>query len=331
MDKKTPQTQEDKALIAISNTLARAKDGMTMQEKKLCAIYLSKLEWKNLKNNREIWVEKSEIIRLLGSEIDTTDQSYYLRKLAQSMVHHSDLQFDGENDDDWEDMPLFTRRKSTKGMLMIEFYDGAMKLLEGLKSEYITLFLSDILNFESNENGRRAYILYEYLRLHSDTRQVNNRTISTKEFKKMWGISEDAYMREKSGFDRANFEKYVILPVLEMLEKCEHVVLHNYGKDKKEQNVLFRKVKKNGFVIGYELTYSINKLPHKIKRETIIDVQAHPEVLKVAQDIIEHKKEAKKPVKNAFNDIPQRTYSEEELAELEKQLLKRVLVPEQIT
>ena len=32
--------EENKGLIAISKTLARAKDGMSMQEKKLMAIYL---------------------------------------------------------------------------------------------------------------------------------------------------------------------------------------------------------------------------------------------------------------------------------------------------
>lgn len=38
-------------LFAISKAFARSKDGMTMTEKKLCCVYLSKLEWKNLKMN----------------------------------------------------------------------------------------------------------------------------------------------------------------------------------------------------------------------------------------------------------------------------------------
>ena len=329
----TQQTSEEKALIAISNTLARAKDGMTMQEKKLCAIYLSKIEWKNLNNNREIWVEKSEIMKLLNSEIDASHQSYYLRTLAQNMVRHSELHFDGKEDGEWEDMPLFTRRKSTKGLLMIEVYDGAMKLLEGLKSEYITLFLSDILNFDSNETGRRAYVLYEYLRLHSDTRQKNSRLLSTKELKELWGISADAYMhldqkRNKEIFDRANFEKRVLLPVLKLLDECKHVVLHNYGMDKNKERVLFQKIKKGGMVAGYELTYSINKFPRAIKKETIVDVQANPVTLKVAQDIIDGKKKQKEKgtqckKKNSFNAFPQREYTNEQIAAIELQNKKR--------
>lgn len=315
------ENQENQGLIAISNCLARAKDGMTMQEKKLCAIYLSKLEWKKQKNNREIWIDKSDIMKMLDSKIDYDDQSVYLRRLAQGMVHHSELHFDGADKNEWEDMPLFTRRKSTRGQLMIELYDGAMKLLEGLKCEYITLFLADILRFDSNIDGLRAYKLYEYLRLNSDTRRINTHLLSTRQIKELFDIPEKgkgSYMREKSGFDRGNFEKRVIDPVLTMLSECEHVVLHNYGFDKSGNPILYKKIKKGAFIKGYEVTYSINKYSHKIKRETIFDVQAKPETLKVAQDILDSKKKSKK---NTSYSSSGRVYSAEEMDTLEEKLL----------
>ena len=230
MADKMEKNIENTGLIAISKTLARAKDGMTMQERKLACIYLSKIEWKNLTNNLEIWVDKHEIMELLQSKMNSTDQSAYLRKLAESMVHHSELHFDSMDKDEWEDMPLFTRRKSTKNKLMIELYQGAVDLVMGLNCEYITLFLSDILKFDSNIDGNRAYKLYEYLRLHSDTRRMNCRIITTKEFKQLFDIPKDgknSYMRKDGTFDRSNFEKKVIEPVLAMVGKCNHVVLHN--------------------------------------------------------------------------------------------------------
>lgn len=323
------ETQENKGLIAISNTLARAKDGMTMQEKKLMAIYLSKLEWKNLNNSREIWVEKSEIIKLLGSSIDYTDQSAYLRKLAQGMVHHSELHFQGEDVNEWEDIPLFTNRKSTKGLLMIKLNEDAMKLLEGLKCEYITLFLKDILMFDSNIDGSRAFTLYEFLRLHSDTRRMNTRLLTTKEIKELFDIPKDgkgSYMhydakKGKDVFDRHNFEKRVLDPVVAMLDRCDHVVLHNYGKDEKGKTILYKKLKKNGIIQGYEFTYTINKYPNAIKKQTILDVQAKPELLKVAQNVVDAKKTGSSKQKNSFNDYPQRNYSEEQYDDLEQRLL----------
>ena len=339
MDNKMSETIENTGLIAISKTLARAKDGMSMQERKLASIYLSKLEWKNLNNNLEIWVEKSEIMQLLGSKMDSTDWSPYLRNLAQNMVRHSELHFDGE-DGEWDDMPLFARRKSTKNMLMIKIYDDAAKLLQGLECDYITLFLSDILNFTPNIDGTRAYRLYEYLRLHSDTRIVNTRVISTKEFKELFDIPKDgqgSYMhfdpkKEKYIFDRTNFEKYVLNPIFDMVGECNHVVLHNYGT-KNEKPIYYRKIKKHNLVQGYEVTYSINKLPHKIKRETIIDVQKNPVVLKIAQDILDSKKKQSEQQgkqntphmtksAQAYNNYSQRQYTQEELDELEAKLLE---------
>lgn len=324
------ETQENKGLIAISNTLARAKDGMTMQEKKLMAIYLSKLEWKNMTDELEIWAEKDEIMKLLGSSIDTTDQSGYLRRLSLSMCNHSHLCFDGEDKDEWEDMPLFTRRKSTKNKLMIEIYAGAKKLIQGLECEYITLFLKDILMFDSNIDGSRAFTLYEYLRLHSDTRRMNTRLLTTKEIKELFNIPKDgkgSYMhfdakKNKDVFDRHNFEKRVLDPVVAMLDRCDHVVLHNYGKDEKGNTILYKKVKKGGIIQGYEFTYTINKYPNTIKKQTILDVQAKPELLKVAQDVVDGKKTGSSKQKNdSYNSYPQRNYSEEQYDDLETKLL----------
>lgn len=319
MGAKAKETQENKGLIAISKTLARAKDGMSMQEKKLMAICLSKIEWKSVANNLEIWMDKKEIMELLGSTIDSSDQSVYLRKLAQETVRHSELHFSGKDKDEWEDMPLFTRRKSTKNQLMMELYQGAADLVQGLECEYITLFLRDILRFDSNIDGLRAYTLYEHLRMNSDNRRTNTRIISTKEFKELFNIPKDgkgSYMRENGGFDRANFEKRVIEPVLKMLGACEHVVLHERGQKPNGERIYYTKIKKHGLVQGYELMYTINKYPRAIKPETIIDVQENPVDLKIAQDVKEGKK---KPKKNKFNNFEGRKYN---FDNLESQLLK---------
>ena len=55
------KTPENKGLLAISNALARAKDGMSMQEKKLMAIYLSKVEWKNVLGPSKVEIEGRSI------------------------------------------------------------------------------------------------------------------------------------------------------------------------------------------------------------------------------------------------------------------------------
>lgn len=333
MTEENPKNTENTGLIAFSKAFARASNNMTMQERKLCAIYLSKLRWTNTNNDLEIWIDKREIMEKLGSKIDSSDQSAYLRKLAQNMVHHAEIHFDGADAEEWEDMPLFTRRKSTRGKLMVELYRGIMPHLEGLQQQrdYITIWLQDILVCPSNIDGQRAAKLYEDLRLHSDTRGTNKRVLSTKDIKEMFNIPKDgkgSYMRtkEQGGFNRAAFEKYVLDPVFAILAKCQHVALCDYGKDAKGKPVYYTKVKQGGRVQGYQMEYYINMYPNKIRKDTLIDVQAKPEVLKVAQDIIDSKKAAAKsgagkPKPNTFNNFHQRERTQEENDELERMLL----------
>lgn len=306
-------------LFAISKAFARSKDGMTMTEKKLCCVYLSKLEWKNLKNEREIWVDKSEIMEALGSEIDADHQSYYLRQLAQNMVHHSEMHFQGSDRNEWEDIPLFTNRKSTKNKLMIKLNEDAMPHLENLSCDYITLFLGDILHFPNTIEGKRAYKLYEYLRLNSDSRRRECETIlTTKKIKELFDIpfaGEGSYIRKDGSFDRKNFERYVIEPVLKILANCSHVVLFDFGKDQKGERLLYNKIKKHGMVEGYELMYSINMTCKKIKPKTIIAMKESPQVTKVAQDIMNGEKKPRKKTDIEKSDC--------DFEELEKRLLAK--------
>ena len=155
--------------------------------------------------------------------------------------------------------------------------------------------------------------------MNSDNRRINTRIISTKEFKELFNIPKDgkgSYMRDSGGFDRTNFEKYVIEPVLRMLGACEHVVLHERGRKPNGERIYYTKIKKHGLVQGYELMYTINKYPRAVKPETIIDVQENPVDLKIAQDVKEGKK---KPKKNTFNNFEGRKY---DFNNLESQLLK---------
>lgn len=306
-------------LFAISKAFARSKDGMTMTEKKLCSIYLSKLEWKNLNNEREIWIDKSEIMETLGSEIDADHQSYYLRQLAQNMVHHSELHFQGADRNEWEDIPLFTNRKSTKNKLMIKLNEDAMPHLQNLSCDYITLFLADILHFPNTVEGKRAYKLYEYLRLNSDSRRRECETIlTTKKIKELFDIpyqGEGSYIRKDGSLDRKNFEKYVIEPVLRILANCSHVVLFDFGKDQKGERLLYNKIKKHGMVEGYELMYSINMTCKKIKPKTIIALKESPQVAKVAQDLMNADKKPRKKTDIEKSDC--------DFEELEKRLLAK--------
>ena len=313
------EDKQNTGLVAISNILARAKNTMNMTQKKLASIYLSKIEWSKSGNNNEIWVSREELIEKLGTEMDSSDISAWFRRVAKDMAHNSEIRFDSKDKSEWKDMFLFTDREYKNGKLLVVINPRIMKLLEDLKCEYITLFLADILGFPSNIDGARAFALYEFLRLHSDSRKKNKRVISTKEFKELFGIPKDgrgSYVRADGKFDRSKFEERVIMPVLILLLDCEHVILHSYDNG----GALYKKIKNGNRVVGYELTYSINKHPNVVNQADLEDIQQRPEVLKVAKDIL--KGEWKKPKKNSYNDYPQRRYTAEEMDNLERIILQ---------
>lgn len=137
-----------------------------------------------------------------------------------------------------------------------------------------------------------------------------------KALKEMFDIPKEgkgSYMRAKGGFDRSNFEKYVIDSLCDDLAKCKMIqlVIQPDGK-------LYEKVKNGNRVQGYRFYWTLSQRPavaeaHEVK--AIADrVDRNPQVLKIAKDILAGEKvKKKKPKKNGFNDFEQRDYDYSEL------------------
>ena len=130
-------------------------------------------------------------------------------------------------------------------------------------------------------------------------------------------------MREKGGFDRTNFEKYVIEPICKDLMKCKMIqlVIQPDGKP-------YEKVKEKNRVRGYKFYWTLSQRPAVADAgevKAITDrVDKDPQVLKVAKDIIKGEKKPKKGKKDkdkgSFFNFEQREYDHEEL---ERRLLNQ--------
>lgn len=304
--------QNNNELVAFSKSLARAKKVMNVTERKLFFMILEKISWNKTDNDCTVILNKMDIIHKLKSEVNASDRSAYLRREFQNLAHHSEIRFT-ESDDDWMDGFLIIGRKSDRKNIKVFLNPYYMPLLQdlGKNKEYITMWASDIYDFKTD----RAYIFYEYLRLHSDTRRTNKHLLTTKQIKQLFDIPEDAYMRidkrtNKESFNRSEFEKKIIEVVCEELAKSRmiHLIRQDDGK-------LYIKKKKGQQVQGYEFEYIISDNPQNATAEEILDINQEPELIKIAKDI---KKSKKKKTKNDFNEFPQNDYDFEEL---EKDLL----------
>jgi hypothetical protein len=157
--------------------------------------------------------------------------------------------------------------------------------------------------------SERSIILYENLRLHSDTRKTNTRIISTRDFKEMFGIPKDgkgSYMKPNGHFDRTQFERKVILPACDELRKCQMINLCINA-----DGLPYRKIKgHHGKIIGYELTWTVTDRPGIMsaaeQQEVNREIEKNPKILKVAKDIVAGKKKPKKSKsKEAFYNYEQ--------------------------
>ena len=253
-------------MVAMGKALMRAKKQMTLEERKLLIMALTKIKWSKKENPMEVVLSKIEVAEVLNWKYDASERSRYIRKLAANLMRHSLIQIDGTDKDEWDDGFLVPRFRSTKGDVHIFFAEQFRPLLENLTKDkdFVTIWANDIYGF----NSIYAYLLFEELRLHCDTSKTNWRTYSTKQLKDLFGIPKDgkgSYMhydkaKGKDVFDRSNFEKKVLDVAIEEINRGQMLHIQPFvGMEATvaKPNKLYAKIKKNGFVSGYQFKYVV--------------------------------------------------------------------------
>lgn len=253
-------------MVAMGKALMRAKKQMTLEERKLLIMALTKIKWSKKENPMEVVLSKIEVAEVLNWKYDASERSRYIRNLAANLMRHSMIQIDGTDKDEWDDGYLVPRFRSTKGDVHIFFAEQFRPLLENLTKDkdFVTIWANDIYGF----NSIYAYLLFEEFRLHCDTSKTNWRTYSTKELKDLFGIPKDgkgSYMhydkkKGKEVFDRSNFEKKVLDVAIEEINRGQMLQIRPFiGMEAtaEKPNKLYAKIKKNGFVTGYQFKYEV--------------------------------------------------------------------------
>lgn len=255
---KEPKNSLVDEVTAVSRSLARTQIAWSLEQKKLFTCILAKIKWTESNNSAVVELNKGEVVEALGLALDSTDRSRRLRasfqKLARdSMVHWTDPQ----DADEWQDAFLITGIRSTRGTIRVSLNELFMPHLQDLvrRTPFLTFWSSDIYGFTS----RFAILLYEDLRLHYDNRHLSNfRQYSTQELKQVFQLGKNDYMRSKSqgGFNRTGFERQVLDVAVAEINKTRVVsILPNGGADKNGKIKFYRKIKKDGLIVAYELRF----------------------------------------------------------------------------
>lgn len=315
-------------MIAVSNIFARARKQMSLAEQKTFVLALSQLEWTKGPGEQSniVHLDNKVLQNVLGYKSDSSDISQHIWDAIKRLAPNSYIEIADKDTGFFTSgsvVATITKRKGTD-YVRVKFEEDYFPLFTGLGSKYITMWSSDIFQMTS----KRSVQFYELLRqLSFDRHKVGENMYSygwgIKAFKEMFDIPKEgkgSYMREKGGFDRTNFERYVIDPLCEDLMKCKMIqlVIQPDGKP-------YVKVKSGNRVQGYQFYWTLSQRPavaeaHEVK--AIADrVDKEPQVLKVAKDIIKGEKKPKKDKgKGSFYNFEQREY---DYANLERQLLNQ--------
>lgn len=304
-------------LFAVSKVFTRAKNEMSLAEQKVFVCALSELRFTEEAQSNIVTLDKKMVAAAIGINEDTRHMSAEVRGKVKDIWKHSGIHFANEDADMYEDGALITGIRICRGKINVIFNERYMSLFTGLSSHYITMWSRDIFRMTS----KRSIDFYEYLReATTNPSGTSSVLIGVQGFKKMFDIpkeGEGSYMREKDGFDRAQFERRVVDPLCDDLKDCEmiNLLIQPDGK-------YYVKEKQNGRVRGYRFFWTFSKRPGiataKKTQEIREAIDKDPQVLKVARDIVEGKKNPKKK-KTTFTDFEQRSYDYDEL---EAQLLR---------
>ena len=308
-------------LFAVSRIFARARKDMSLAEQKTFVYALSEMRFTEEAQSDCVKLNKKKLARILG--INTTDAGHLSVNLydeIRELPRHSYIEINEKDLGLCSNGFMITAVTRFKNVVRLRFNREYLGLFTGLTSDYITMWSADIFQMKS----KRSVQFYEYLRQKTDTRKdVNSEGLGVRAFKEMFGIpetGEGSYMRsaEQGGFNRTRFEQQVIQPLCDDLKNCRmiNLIVQSDGK-------LYEKVKRGNRVAGYRFYWTFTSHPAIASAEEVHEIRkavdADPQILKVAKDIVDGKKKPGRK-KNSFNDFEQRKI---DFDELERRLIRQ--------
>ena len=255
-----------------------------MTDIKLLYMALSKIGWSKTGNNFDVKLSREEVCELLNLENDHY-AAFKLRRIGEHLASVSWIKWDirdkkgAVGSEDGFLVKGFGIEPGGKNII-VRLNDDYSFLFETLtdNKQFLMMWVNDIYKM----NSSAAYLLYEDLRFHSDSRKNNTRYYSDEMLKKVLRIPDKgtgSYMhrvKNKDYFDRNKFETKVLIPATKDIAECKMLYLkpqeldvsftEDGGIKSFKNQVFFKRVKQNGKVVGYEFEYTIMTRRSQIKQ-----------------------------------------------------------------
>lgn len=286
-------------LFAVSKIFADARKQMTAVEYKTFYLALSKIRWKE-ECPEVLYLDKKELAAMLGFESDTDHLSENLNRAIGDMNIHSAIKFSDKEKGIYDNGVFIRRITIFRNKIRILMEPEYLSLFGKLEKNFVMELISDIAKMRTE----RSIAFYELLLSNTDSREtINNAEIGIKRLKELFDIPKEgkgSYITKEGHFARTHFEKYVIDPLCEDLSKTERIqlVVQPNGK-------FYEKVKHGNRVVAYRFSWCSTQRPGIASAPEVKRLQervdADPQVMKVAKDIIAGKDNPKPVTKRKAN------------------------------
>ena len=309
--------QPPEKLFAVHRIFARARKSMTLAEQQTLVFALTQIRFTgDIPEQMEVNIDKRQLAAAIGMKTDADHLSVDLYKKLKNISKNSMIEIADEDKAVYSSGVLITDINRIGTDIVISFNRKYLGLFTGLSRDYITMWSGDIFKMRSV----RSVQFYELLRQLTDTRyDICSHGWGVKQLKELFGIPKDgpgSYMRKDGHFDRPAFERYVIQPLCDDLQKCKMISLV-LQPDKK----FYEKVKVGKRVVGYRFYWTFTSNPKNGSAKEVHEIQErvdkNPAVLKVAKNILEGKSR-RTGSKNKFIQYEQNKY---DCDKLENELL----------
>ena len=289
-------------IFAVSKIFAKARKQMNLPELKAFTYALTNFRYTEECKNT-MMLDKKTVAKIVGINSDSDHLSQDLKRSIGQLPAHSYVEFESKDHDFYENGFIINKIRMYENKVWLKFDEDYIKLFTHLEKDYIRMWSGDIFSMKSE----RSIAFYEDLRLHTDTREgVCYKGYGIKALKEMFGMKKEDYCDKNGHFQRTRFEERVIEPLVEDMKNCRmiNLVLQPDGK-------YYEKVKERGRVMGYRFYWTYSDSPKVATASEVKPIQErvdkNPLLLKVAKDVLEGDKKARKgKKKNHFNDFSQR-------------------------
>lgn len=238
------KNQYDDLTVYYANELARKYCKFTLEEQKVLHLIFSQI--KPYEKNPTIFkIQKIDFFNKL--ELESKDRYPRYRKLVHGLINKTLFEVKEANGDEIVGVVIYSSKWFAKQPFFeIKLNPDFMPYLEQLVREYTKLELDSILKLKS----KHSLTLYKWLCSWTDeNKKTNQRYITTKELKELFGLSIDDYV-QNGKFHRSNFERYTINPAVAEIKEKTNLILS------------FKKNKKGNKVQNYEFTWTQKEKTH---------------------------------------------------------------------